>query len=1224
MQIKDLLTINLDDEINTVVDLDKNPTEAALKEGLDNFVLTNSLGKHLGDFLEEYNNGSMESGVWLSGFYGSGKSYFAQIIGMLLQNTEIFGTPIRERFSVKIDGLPNEDLLSSEIGNLARVNSIVITFDASKHNNINGLPYMIFSSFLRKLGMPDSWHGIIEYDILLEGRLQEFLDTVRRVSGKDWSEIIKSNTELSKTFKPVLASMGYSDEEYRELKALAESTRKEYDASRLQQDLSRYLDQKPDTRIVFFIDEVSEAIGQKKIRLDDLEGVAEALAALGRKVWTIAIAQQRLDDVIKAENIQLNSLTKVRDRFRTKIAIEADEVDTIIRHRLLAKTSDNQAILRDYFNEHNGTIADVTNIGKGSLDKTDNVDTYVDYYPFFKHQFKLLQYFLFGSSNLTQTRAGNRGMIISAFDVLKNEVKHQTTDHYHVNATQLCNQADNSVEESLSIRYRQAESTLANEDYTFVEGKKLLQTINFLTRGEVRTTSENIAKSYLNRPENFHEIHAEIKKALQILQRERIVIETGQQYRITNETEQRMLDEMRRLDIQSWENVQDVNNAIKKRDFVRWMSLLTISGMNIRYKVASADGEVYANPEENTLTVVLSDLLNTPGMEDKTFVDKVRQETADAKGMLTIIPTVKYRNEIKELSSELRRLKFIDEKTNLTDEEKSIVRTLCSEREVKEARFNELVTKSFLEGVAIYCFNIYNLNADSFRSVVNGLQEKMFENIYTKRLTAELSDSLAQGVFTRQPGQLSTYFGTSTDFKFFDTSGQFIGTSLSVVTEILSLCSAYTSGKDIESKLAGPPTGYSLGTVMTTLAALFRGDKIIVKYNGEEYTSWRKEGATDAFKNSRNFTKASFKTVSKSLSHRDRKEIVDILKEDCQFKKHLPHDEISYKLNDFEIVEALQKLSKEMIGLVNHKIADDYEEMFRMSIQARSVFQQYQSPVTEANFVQTAKSFLSGNNADDYIAAVERVDKDIKFINEKMREIRDMQSYLDEVRDQFDLALHTTEPVKSKIEHFQQLYDNDIVVHYAGLKKDVQDVRDIYISSFKEYAAKAKTAYRGLLDKAEALKTKLSQYPREWNKTVWRELEHILNRCEPLANITTTFDTFSVKSLGSRLDLRGVVTALENVATLDNSLNALDFQIRDTNPNANSSTGSSSSTSTSSSGNSDRDSGNTTPPPTPKTHKLKNQLPQGDISVSQYRNWLTQQLSLLRNFKDIDLINLNE
>lgn len=155
-------------------------------------------------------------------------------------------------------------------------------------------------------------------------------------------------------------------------------------------------------------------------------------------------------------------------------------------------------MLRDYFTENNGIIADVTNIGVPGLFRTEDAETYIDYYPFYKHQFKLLQYFLFGSSELTQTRVGNRGMIISAFDVLKKEVKNEVADHYHVNATQLCNQADDSVEEALTNRYNQADAALQGQDFEHISGKKLLQTINFLTRSAVQTTIANITKSYIN------------------------------------------------------------------------------------------------------------------------------------------------------------------------------------------------------------------------------------------------------------------------------------------------------------------------------------------------------------------------------------------------------------------------------------------------------------------------------------------------------------------------------------------------------------------------------------------------------------------------------------------------------------------------------------------------------------------------------------------------------
>lgn len=1224
MKIKELLKINLDEEINTVVDLDTNPTDAALKEGLDSFVLTNSLGKHLYDFLEEYNGGSMQSGVWLSGFYGSGKSYFAQIIGLLLQNKTIFGTPMRDRFSVKLDGLPNEDLLRSEFGNLSRYNNIVVSFDASKHNNVNGLPYMIFSSFLRKLGMTDTWHGIIEYDIFMESRRQEFLDAVKSITGKEWSEVIKSNTEMIKAFKPALLAIGYTAEQYDELKAMANTTKNEYDAARLQQDLSRYLNENPDTRIVFFIDEVSEAITQKKIRLDDLEGVAEALAALGRKVWTIAIAQQRLDDVIKAENVQLNSLTKVRDRFRTKIAIEADEVDTIIRHRLLDKEDSSRAILRDYFSENNGIIADVTNIGVPSLKKTEDVNTYIDYYPFYMHQFKLLQYFLFGSSELTQTRVGNRGMIISAFDVLKKEVKNEVADHYHVNATQLCNQADDRVEEALSNRYRQAEDALQGEHLEYISGKKLLQTIHFLAKSEVtHTTADNIAKSYLNKPEKYHDILAEVKKALAILKQHRIVNVTGEQYRITNEAEQRLLDDMRRFDVQPWEMVQDVNNVMKKRDIVKWASLLCVGGMNVRFKVATTDGEIYANGEENNLSVIFSDLLATPGCEDAAFVDGIRQDTTDTKGRMTIIPSVKYRNEIKELATELRRLKYIGERTNLTDEEKSIVKSLCSERDAKDERFIPLIEKSFLDGVAVYSFNRFVLTPDTFRQIVQEQQKKMFENIFTKRLNAELSDSLAPGVFTRSTSQLHSYFGPSDDFKFFDTSGTFIGTNLSVVTEILAVASTFISGKDLESKLAGPPTGYTLGTIMTTLAALFRGDKVIVKFNGEEYTSCRQPGATDAFKNSRNFSKASFKAVAKSLSFKQRREIVDILKEDCDYTKNT-REQISYQLNDFEIVDAIRTLSRAMISKINDKIEYDenYRRMFKMSVAARSVFQQYQGAVTEANFLSTAQNFLVESNTEEFVKAVERVNNDIIFINSKMAEVREMKTYLGEVRDQFDKATGSDAPVKAKYDDFFTKYENDIVHHYASLKKDAQDITDIYISTFKSLAVKTQSEYRKLLAKTDTLRAKLSQYPREWNARIWSDLQKIENRCDPFTDISTNFDRYAVKSLRSRLDLRDVTSALEAAPTIDNQIFAFDAQVLTSDPNP---------ASQPPVPNPPVPNPANPQPPTPqpqpyqpKTHKLKSRIPQGAISVADYRKWLTQQLALLNSFNEKDSVNLNE
>lgn len=97
--------------------------------------------------------------------------------------------------------------------------------------------------------------------------------------------------EVYDTLEDTMLDGFCSESAYDEMRDAAKLRIQDYDAIKLQDDLTRYLEKNTDIRIVFMIDEVSEAIAQKKINILDLEGMAEALAALGRKVWTIAIAQ---------------------------------------------------------------------------------------------------------------------------------------------------------------------------------------------------------------------------------------------------------------------------------------------------------------------------------------------------------------------------------------------------------------------------------------------------------------------------------------------------------------------------------------------------------------------------------------------------------------------------------------------------------------------------------------------------------------------------------------------------------------------------------------------------------------------------------------------------------------------------------------------------------------------------------------------------------------------
>lgn len=130
-KIKDILSIHLEEDIKSVIDLNQQDEQSVIDE-LDGFILTESLAKHLADFCDFYTSNTAQPGLWLSGFYGSGKSYFSKMIGFLLKNPTIKGTSIHDRFANKLIGLPNASLLQNSINELGRTKNHIVLFDAAK------------------------------------------------------------------------------------------------------------------------------------------------------------------------------------------------------------------------------------------------------------------------------------------------------------------------------------------------------------------------------------------------------------------------------------------------------------------------------------------------------------------------------------------------------------------------------------------------------------------------------------------------------------------------------------------------------------------------------------------------------------------------------------------------------------------------------------------------------------------------------------------------------------------------------------------------------------------------------------------------------------------------------------------------------------------------------------------------------------------------------------
>ena len=1211
-KIKDILSIHLEEDIKSVIDLNQQDDKSVIDE-LDGFILTESLAKHLADFCDFYVSNTSQPGLWLSGFYGSGKSYFSKMIGFLLKNPVLSGTSIRDRFANKLIGLPNASLLQNSINELGRSKNHVVLFDAAKTTGNHGICYMMMGAFLKSLNLNDDWVGIVEFNLIMSGRYEAFCDKVKEKFGEPWTARRKNMDLVYDTLEDTMLDGFCSENAYDEMRDAAKQRIQDYDANKLQEDLTRYLEKNPDLRIVFMIDEVSEAIAQQKINILDLEGMAESIAALGRKIWTIAIAQLQLDDVINGTNVNKSLLTKIIDRFRNRIPIAAEEVDTIIRKRLLAKTADGNAILQDYYKKNSGQISDITNLVGTGLKKTTDAKTYADYYPFYEHQFKMLQYFLFGTHKLVKTQVGTRGMLISAFDVLKKETMADRDIFVHVNASQLCRNAEESVPESLRARYNQADEHLTDIKLKFVVGHDMLQTIHFLTESGAKTTVENISRAYVNCPNDYFTVLEEVKKACKKLADDEILILSGDEYRITSETQQRIFEMMANYDgIANYRIKGEITKEVKKMQLVRQAQTITADSGNVTFALQTDGGEPLNTGGNPNMKVVFHDILNVkPSLGE--YVEKVKEETQSDKNTICVIPSPDYASEIQQAAETILRILYIKDVPNLTDEEKKVVAEIVGTLEDKTRQLEQAIVKSYDEGRLVYLYNVSIMQQQSAPQIIKDTELKMYDNIYTKRLGGTLKDSIALQLLKVGANQLQNTIGSQPDFQFFDTSGQFIGDQLPVITEIMAHTATYNSGADLERDLGAAPTGYTFGTIFSTLAALFRASKIIIKYNNQEYHSWQQDGAKEPFMTARNFQRASFKAVTKSLGYNEKRDIVDTLK-DCNFKQ-LTGGNLSYNMNDFELVDAIRLLAVTEIQKVNNNICndDERERLFRRSIAAKDLLLQYAKTVTDTNYFTTARTFLNDNDNEEFVNAIDKIEKDIRFINENLKTIEEQKNNLLDVKDEMEFVGVPMQAFDSLNERYSKMLESDPVHNYQQMQQVFQQVRDLYYQYMQQYAESMTQGYCELDGKLEQVRKKAEEYPKEWNASLITKLDDKQKTCRRYAVTKIELKHYDIRCCRCHLQLRDIDNAIKMLPQLQTEADVFDTEVKTTAPTP-------PQPPTPSPGPQPQPQ----PQPQPTIRKLRSQLPSGQLSVAQYKQWLKQQLAMVNSYDEKDILKFDE
>ena len=413
MKIRELFTKPIDRPINGVIKADQRDAESIWQE-LDEYVVTKQLTEYFRRFFDAFLAAadnpkdpvvSSRMGVWVSGFFGSGKSHFIKILSYLLENIEAIdpATGKTKKAAAFFDEHKIRDaLLLADMQRAAQGSSDVILFNIDAKADSKSERDVILQVFLRvfneKLGYSGDAPHIAEMERYLVGKgaYEAFKTAFHEKNGSTWNKERDAVDFLRDDVVHALAKA---------LNMTEESAGRWFDKSRddykiniegLAGIIRGYLDTKPAAhRVIFLVDEVGQFIGDNTQMMLTLQTIIEQLGTLCQgRAWVIVTSQEDIDAAIGETNkAKSQDFSKIQGRFHTRLSLASSNTDDVISERLLSKTEAAHVELRDCFAQKgdiiNNQLAFVGN--SVSMRSYKDAAEFVACYPFAPYQFTLLQ-----------------------------------------------------------------------------------------------------------------------------------------------------------------------------------------------------------------------------------------------------------------------------------------------------------------------------------------------------------------------------------------------------------------------------------------------------------------------------------------------------------------------------------------------------------------------------------------------------------------------------------------------------------------------------------------------------------------------------------------------------------------------------------------------------------------------------------------------------------------
>ena len=893
MYIKNMFRDDIDRKINGVVQVEQD-TADVIKQEVEEYVITRDLKKHFITFFKNYSESFekpvYETGVWISGFFGSGKSHFLKMLSYILENKEIYGKTTVDRFENKFeDNREIFELMKSCTQNDTDTILFNIDIVGSKNKNSTAVLQVFAKMFYNHCGYfgENLKVALMEQYIDGEGKYEDFKAAFEKYKGKSWEEQRRAFAFVGKEVRAALVeTLGISEEDAQMW--YANKKDENYSIETLVKDIKAYVDKKPEGyRLMFMADEVGQYVGGDTSLLLNLQSLVEAIGSQCQgKVWIICTGQEAIDEIIKARE---NEFSRIQARFNTRLSLTSSSVDEVIQERILKKKPEceeqlkevyvsNEAVMRNLFS-FTDSVLDIKGFG--------SANDFLKNFPFIPYQFIVMQKVfteIRKHGNSGKHMSGGERSMLSGFQEAAQKVKDRnefSIAPFYLFYDTVHTFLDSSIRSVIDRALKAADNGNGLETYD-VELLKLLYLIRYVD--DIPSNIDNLIILMADDIRLDKIVMREtVRASLDRLIKQNYVARTGDTYHFLTDEEQDVARDINNT-------VVDTANVISQIGKYIFMDIY--SNKKFRYDKYDFPFDQYidqtaiANGTGGvTLQVLSAATYGADRNEMKLVLDSKEKAIivlAETSYFETLENAMKIRKYVKQLNNFNQRPKSFQD----------IVRNQTEEAGKYEKETKELIEKA-ISGATCYVDgeNIGVIPGDA-RNTIDTVLGKLIERVYSDLNLVEKGADSDSDIVDVLTGKTQIMEGLEPN------QG-----AISKVSEYLTMQhrqSLTTSMADIQSRYQSVPYGWREIDIAYVVAQMIVKQKIDVNYLGENIQATDKR-LVDMLRKKSEIGKVTL-TFHVPISDQKLRNVKEILS-DLFDEMNVPSDEkglIEYALNKFE------------------------------------------------------------------------------------------------------------------------------------------------------------------------------------------------------------------------------------------------------------------------------------------------------------------------------------